>query len=134
MNEERLQILEMLREGKITSDEALRLLDALEKEADPKWEPAHSPSRNANRMLRIRINGASGEKVNVNVPLGLIKSLSKISKFIPKEAAVQLERQGIDLAELDIEGILRALESGLSDGKLVDIEDASGTKVDIYVE
>jgi polyhydroxyalkanoate synthesis regulator phasin len=47
MNEQRRQILEMLAEGKITADEAQRLIDALEREQpeSPLRRQQHSPAR-----------------------------------------------------------------------------------------
>ncbi len=45
MNEQRRQILQMLAEGKITADEAERLIDALERE-QPESPPGPRPARN----------------------------------------------------------------------------------------
>lgn len=131
MDEERRQILEMVREGKISTDEAMKLLDALGKDEAPA-EPARSKGISTNRMLHIQVEGPD-EEVNVNIPLRLIKSLSKMARFIPKQAAVKLEEEGIDLADFDLEAMAEALEAGIGDGELVHVE-TGDTEIHIYIE
>ncbi|HAH95456.1 MAG TPA: hypothetical protein DHD79_04880 [Firmicutes bacterium] len=151
MNEERLKILEMVSQGKISSEEGVRLLEALESDRDAEAGRAagNAPdSYNADsrknrpaggsggqgRMLRIRIEEEDGSRVNVNVPLGLLRSLGKLTSLIPRDVKDKLDDQEIDLANLDIEGILDAMSEGTSDGHLVDIDEADGDKVSIYIE
>jgi len=152
MNEERLRILEMVSAGKISSEEGVRLLEALDSAQDAEAGQAASNALNAynadsrrnlpaggtgpsgqGRMLRIRVKDEDGTKVNVNVPLGLLKSLGKLTSLVPRDVNDKLNDQGIDLANLDIEGILEAMSSGVSDGHLVDI-DSDGTTVEIYID
>lgn len=142
MSEERLKILQMVQEGKINAAEGLELLKALE-ESEPKVEcSSKTPSRLANRFLRIRVHSAGSTKVNVNLPLSLVRVASKFAVFgmnyIPEPARREMDQKGIDLSKLDFEELLRMIEDGLVDGKLVDV-DANDpvegpVKVEVYVD
>jgi DNA-binding transcriptional ArsR family regulator len=127
--EERLKILKLLEEGKITSDEAGKLLDAL---GTKKSEKA--------RWLKVRVYdaGSSKPKVNVNVPLSLMKIALKMGgKFsfaIPKKAKEALKEKGIDL-ESSTEDVLKSLGQLEEGFPLVDVvDDESGERVEVYVE
>lgn len=121
MKEEKLQILKMIEEGKITSDEGVELLNALEereekivKTEDAKW-------------LRVRVNDEDGkQKVNVNIPISLIDIGLKIGTKYHAELEDQLA--GIDLKE-----IIKAVKDG-AEGKLVEVEDENGDKIEVFVE
>ncbi|MBU6296883.1 MAG: hypothetical protein KGJ79_04955 [Alphaproteobacteria bacterium] len=87
MNEDRKQILQMLSEGKITPDEAERLIAALEKTGDA------APYRDgAPKYLRVLVEaekeGAGEEltKVNIRVPITLLRAGVKLAGLIPQEA------------------------------------------------
>lgn len=142
MSEERLKILQMVQEGKINAAEGLELLKALE-ESEPKVEfSSPAPSRLANRFLRIRVHTAGAVKVNVNLPLSLMRVASKFAVFgmnyIPDTARREMEQKGIDLSKIDFEELLRMIEDGLVDGKLVDVEAndpvEGPVKVEVYVD
>jgi len=115
MKSEREQILKMLEEGKITAEEAMKLLDTI--------EPAHaapSPSRKP-KFIRVNITSGDGEKVNVNLPIGLAKMALKVaSNFEPK------------VKDLDIDAIVEEVEAGAG-GRLVEIVDGD-SKVEVYVD
>lgn len=118
MGTERLQILEMVKEGKVSVEEAAQLLDAVE----PEKKDAETAKGSA-QWLRVRItDGRSGRsKVNVNVPIAL---LSVATKFIKSE-----HLQGIDLNE-----IIRLVRDGAK-GKIVDVQDSdSGEQIEIVIE
>lgn len=133
-----MKILEMLKEGKITPTEASELLDTLKDEEKEKQIPSN---RFASRFFRIRVDGDKA-KVNVNVPLNLVKATSKLigssMKFVPEEARVEMQKKGIDLSQLDLEEIIRLIDEELVDGKLVDVDvddpKEGRIKVEIYVE
>jgi hypothetical protein len=142
MSEEKLKILQMIQEGKINAAEGMELLKALE-ESEPKIETSSpTPSRLANRFLRIKVYTAGAVKVNINLPLNLVRIASKFAVFgmgyIPESARQEMDRKGIDLSKIDFEELLRMIEDGLADGKLVDVEandpDEGPVKVEIYVD
>lgn len=140
MSQETMKILELLEEGKVTRQEAAELLNSLDdRRASEEASPA--VAANAKRFLRVRVNGDK-TKVNVNVPLNLIKVATQIAdasmKWIPQEAHDQMKKQGIDLSKIDFNEIINLVDQGLSDGRLVDIEtedeEEGRTKVEIYVD
>jgi len=102
MNEERKRILEMLAEGKINADEAERLLSALSRETETGSNITEKVW--GHKYLRVVVEPAPGsastEKVNIRVPLKLIRAGLKLAAFIPKDAQVKvneaLHEKGID--------------------------------------
>ncbi len=118
ISEEKKQILQMVQEGKISVDEAMKLLDALE-------TPQAVSHASEAAWIRVRIEDRGKAKVNVNVPLGLAKALVK---FVPKDALKEMQEQNIDL-----DAIIQAIMEGAS-GKLVDIVTDEGQKVEVFVE
>jgi hypothetical protein len=139
MNEEKQRILQLLEAQKITAAEAMGLLDALD---EPALLPKSTGAAAGKKFLRIRVSGEKTRKVNVNIPLGLVKAASKFASFgmgfIPEEARKELERKGIDLSQLNVEELLNLVSQGLVDEKLVDIDVDDPTegqmKVEIYVD
>lgn len=139
MNEEKKKILEMIQEGKITSAEGMELLSALEGSSDS--VKAANP-RLKRRFLRVKVYTDKAVKVNVNIPLALIKVASKFAgmglKYIPEEARLEMEKKGIDLTQIDIEELVAAIEQGLVDEKLVDVDvddpKEGKVRVEVYVE
>lgn len=123
MNPEKLKILKMLEEKRITSEEAMQLLEAVDK-VDKAGETA--PRRG--RFLRIRVYEGEGEKakVNINVPLGWSKLLAP---FIEGKIKTRLQEKGYDL---DLAKIQEYIESGEA-GRIVDVQDGKN-KVEIYID
>ncbi|HHY33691.1 MAG TPA: hypothetical protein GX515_11870 [Firmicutes bacterium] len=121
--DEKRQILTMVQEGKISVDEGLRLLEALESSApgQPGGQAAGRPAK----MLRVRVlDTEDNTRVNVNLPLSLVKVAMK---FIPKHVADEIKDQDIDLEE-----ILASITDATV-GKIVDV-DSDTAKVEVYVE
>ena len=115
MNENRRQILEMLAAGRITADEAERLIAALEPEATvPSFTGSVSGANGAKdttvkthaKYLRVLVeanenNQDSPTTVNVRVPMQLLRAGVRLASLIPKQAHDQLDetlsRHGIPL-------------------------------------
>jgi hypothetical protein len=137
MSEEKLKILQMVAEQKISATEGLELLNAVEEPLPP---PAQTVPKH--QFLRIRVTGEKTKKVNVNIPLSLVKVASKFAAFgmglIPEEARKELERKGIDLTQLNLPELLDLIGRGLATEKLVDIDvddpQEGPMKVEIYVD
>jgi hypothetical protein len=91
MNENRRKILEMLAAGQITADEAESLMAALEKEQTAS-ATAGGAAPNAGskpKYLRVLVEdvGRKGQvKVNVRVPMQLLRAGVKLASVIPPEA------------------------------------------------
>lgn len=147
MSSEKMKILEMIQEGKLTAAEGMDLLKAIEEgnahtEATQITENENGLVKkeifsNRERFLRVRVVGEKTLKVNVNVPLSLIRSASKLivyaMSFVPVDKRAELEQKGLDLQALDVEGLARILEETL-DGKIVDVEVADPEEGRIKVE
>ena len=109
MSENRRQILEMLGQGKITADEAERLIAALEKEpASSSAEPARGevlkPRAKYRRVLveaQDQHHGSGQTKVNIRVPMQLLRAGVRLGALLPREARERanaaMRENGIDL-------------------------------------
>jgi hypothetical protein len=119
--EERLKILKLVEDGKITAEEGTRLLAAMSK-GDRKR--AASGAQDA-RWLRVRVTDLSSGKpaVNLTLPMGLVNIGLRVgAKFAP------------DVDGMDLEQVAAALRQGLT-GKIIDVVDEEeGQRVEIYVE
>jgi len=120
--EERMRILQMIQDGKVTPEEGANLIEALNRGSRPTPPP---PPGLDPRLLRVRITDlrTGKTKVNVNIPMGLVNVGVKLgARFAPTGSGV------------DYEEIMAAIKSGAS-GKLADVEDVeSGEHVEIWVE
>lgn len=141
MNEQRRQILQMLAEGKITTEEAERLIDALERE-QPESTPGAGPRPNPRpKYLRVVVvdnsNGDEPGLVNVRVPLQLLRAGVRLTSLIPAQAlarvSAELNKSGvpINLTELkpqDIEEFIEQL------GDIAVDVDEPDAKVHVFCE
>jgi hypothetical protein len=143
MSDNKKRILEMLAAGKISVDEAVRLLAALGEQPDTAEKTGEAAAPRKVRYLRVVVDHMKDdgsdkpEKVNIRVPVSLIRAGMKFSSLIPQEASEQVDRalreKGIkvnlkNLNEADLEDLLAAL-SDLE----VEIDDGNGT-VQIHTE
>ena len=136
MSEERKKILEMLQQGKITVDEAEKLLAAL---SSPE-EAAPSAGKPGCKYLRVQVEPGPGsreqERVNIRVPMKLIRAGLKWAAFIPKHAQSSinqaLQEKGI---EMDFSAItpqdIEELVTQLND---LTVEVEGKEKVRVYCE
>jgi hypothetical protein len=119
--EERMKILDMVREGKISPEEGARLLQALQAGNNKK----STGDLRDPRWLRVRVTDIkSGRtKVNVNIPMSLVSVGIKMgARFAPTSSS-------FNYAE-----VMDAIKSGAT-GKIVDLEDRDeGERVEIWVE
>jgi hypothetical protein len=138
MSDEKSKILQMVRDGKISVEEGVELLDAL----DGTENRAPSPGKKLeDRFLRVRVDSAEA-KVNVNIPLGLLKAVSHlgnmITGFIPDETRREIAGKGLDLSRINFEELMNLVDQGLVNCKLVDIDvedpKEGRTRVEVYVE
>lgn len=143
MNEQRRQILQMLAESKITADEAERLIDALERE-QPESPPTAAPRPKPRpKYLRVLVSwednsGGDGPgRVNVRVPLQLLRAGVRLTSLIPPQALTkanaELTKSGIpiDLTQLKPQHIEELIEQ--LDDLIVDVDDPEA-KVRVFCE
>jgi len=129
-SEERLKILQMIQEGKITPEEGIQRLEELDTVAQNMGSQANNeiPSQPVGRTakwLRVRITDTDSGKVRVNVrlPISVVNAGMKMgARFSP-------EVQG-----LDNDRLLEILHSG-EVGKIVDVfDDEDGEHVEVFIE
>jgi len=125
--EERMRILMMIQEGKISASEGARLIEALDDLNKPTPPPADRFHDNVQkpRYLRVLVTDTDTGKtrVNVRLPVSLINSgLRMGARFAP-------EIEGLDMEDLNT-----WLNSG-EVGQIVDIFDEDdGEHVEVFLE
>jgi SHOCT-like protein len=123
-SEERMKILKMIEEGKLSAEEGTKLLTALSDRRMP--TPPRPPGMPGGaRWLRIRVTDVrSGRsKASVQIPLALVDAGMKIGAHFAPEV------QGVDMSN-----VMEAVRSGMV-GKIIDvIDEDDGEHVEIYVE
>jgi hypothetical protein len=120
-SEERLQILKMIEEGKISAGEGAELLRALDKNSRGQTEPLRGTR--APRWFRVRVTDLKSgrNKVNVNIPFGLVHvGLKMGARFVPEVDNAQYEE------------MVTAIRSG-KQGKIIDVTQDE-ERVEIFVE
>ena len=122
-NEERMKILKMIDEGKITAEEGAKLLGTLsESRKTAPRKPLSQPLAGGARWLKVRVTDmATGRaKATVNLPLGLVDAgLNIASKYAPDVAFDEL---------------VEAINAG-AEGKVIDVYDEEdGEHVEIFIE
>ena len=125
--EERMKILKMIEEGKISADEGSKLLAALSGSRKGVPTPPRPPSvgNSAPRWLRVRVTDTrtGRSKASVQIPLALVDAGMKIGAHFAPEV------EGVDMSN-----VMEALRMGVT-GKIIDVVDEEdGEHVEIYVE
>jgi hypothetical protein len=155
MNENRRQVLDMLASGKISADEAERLLKALERDSTANASDFTGKTAGTNgatvktraKYLRVLVEadesmtGMKGPTtVNVRVPMQLLRAGVRLANLIPAQAHGQLDealsRHGIPLTLSQIKPEnLEELVDHLED-LTVDVNGNEGnaTKVRLFCE
>jgi len=120
--EERMKILKMIEDGKLSPEEGAQLLSALGRKAAP---GIPGLAAGGAKWLRVRVTDVhSGRsKATVQIPLTLMDAGMKIgAHFAP-------EIDGVNMDQL-----MTALRSGMT-GKIIDAtNDEDGEHVEIFVE
>src|SRR5215211_3757110 len=92
MNEQRKDILDMLAEGKVTAEEAEQLIAALERGQPLAASSLDARPKGRAKYLRVVVdvleNGEPG-RVNVRVPLQLLRAGVRLAALIPPQALGQ---------------------------------------------
>jgi flagellar motor switch protein FliM len=136
MTEERKKILDMLADGKITSEEAEKLLNAVESKRNETLKGDASLKNKIPKYLFVKVDSTNGDKVNIRVPLKIIRAGIKLKSLIPQEAQEKIDEKlsekGVDfkLEDINDENIDELLEA-LTEFE-VNVEDRKGENVKIY--
>lgn len=126
-SEERIKVLKMIQDGKVSAEEGTRLLAALDKSRQRSGRSPRSappPVEGNGRWIRLRVSNTHTGKtqVNMQIPLGLVSMGLQIGgRFVP------------ELNNLDIGQLQDAMQSGTR-GKVLEVESDDGDLVEIFVE
>jgi hypothetical protein len=146
-NESRKKILEMLDEKKISVDDAYRLLSAIDSKESGQESTAKAGTavKGKPKYLRVTVlpdpereHSPNVDRVNVRVPMSLIRAGIKLTSLIPPEArdkvngALRDKGIGFDVGNMKQEDI-EELIGALSDLE-VDVVSSKGEKVKVFVE
>lgn len=129
-SEERMKILKLIEEGKISAEEGAKLLAALSDSRKNPLTPPRPPMPpmgpgGGARMLRIRVTDTrtGRSKASVQIPLALVDAGLKIGAHFAPEV------QGVDMSN-----VMEALRMGVM-GKIIDVTDEEdGEHVEIFIE
>ena len=134
MNEEMLKILKMVQEGKIDSDKAMQLIEALKGESKEPFTlektPYNTSSKKNPKMLKIRIRSTENDILNITLPLKFVSGMIRTFGRIPSLNVDGME--GVDIDEMT-QSILEAIDGGM-DGKIVDIKSGNGDIIEVVIE
>lgn len=122
MKEDISRILKMVEEGKIDSEKASELIEALN---SVQTINIAKKIDNSEKMLKVRVISGTDDKVNVNLPIKFIKNVLNACGKIP------LDINGIE--SIDTKLIADAIESGI-EGKIVDVKSSKGDIVEVWIE
>ena len=122
--EERMKVLKMIQDGKISTDEGAKLLKALSAKSE---KPRRAKTLSSTEgLLRVRVTDMkSGKtKVNVNLPLRLVDAgLNIAARFTPD---MEMDELGGAITEAIAENMV---------GKIVDVVDEEdGEHVEVFIE
>jgi len=162
MGDDRDRILELLAAGKITAEEAARLLDALEGTAAGTAEGEGPTAAGAEgrgktgwskflagakttggtgstgtpKFIYVKVESTKGDNVNVKIPLALVRAGLKLTSLIPPQAADQINKT---MAEKGMSFDLNDFKPGDLEDLIealremeVDVDAANGDKVHVY--
>jgi hypothetical protein len=136
MTEERKKILEMLANGKITTEEAEKLLKAVESKRHGTPDTEALPKTKIPNYLFVKVDSTNGDKVNIRIPLKIIRAGIKLKSLIPQEAREKIDEKlgekGVNfkLEDISDENIHEFMEA-LTEFE-VNVEDRKGENVRIY--
>ena len=138
MSAETKKVLEMLAEGKITADEADKLLEKLMQSFSAQDKPDSSsagtsttpPSKPS--FLRIVLDKPGHDQINVRIPLAFARSGTHLLAVLPERIKEKLSEQGVDFSKSGVSDL--SDWQNLVKGMPIDIDRGNGKKVKIFCE
>jgi hypothetical protein len=139
MSVERRKVLELLAAGKITAEEAEKLLSKLDSLSNSEPKEQSKPSDSAEptnkplRYLRVEVEKPGGnENVNVRIPLSFLRAGSGLHVLLPQRVQEKLAATGIDVSSLsrlrgqELQNALQQLD--------IHVDESGGKRVRIFCE
>lgn len=94
---------------------------------DVQYVPPEARKSAEELFLRVRVHTGEGDKINVNLPLALVRIAAQLDLELPQFRGSEL------LHQLDLNALLTLIEGGAL-GKLVEVENSNGDLVEVVVE
>lgn len=125
MNDEKIRLLKMVEEGKLTAEQAAGLFEALGDTENQEQEPAIAIEPQNFRIRVIDIKSGQN-KINLAIPIKLLKMIEALT---PESVKESLRDRGLNFKE-----IMKAADTNQR-GIILEMEDTvSGEKIEIQVE
>lgn len=118
----------MVEEGTITAGQAAELMAAMDTE-QPVRQTAIVRRSYDKKMFRVIVDSISGDKVNIQFPVGAVKKILKATGKLP---IPEKELQGVDISGM-MDAVSECLDEEI-EGDFVNVEAADGTTVRIFVD
>lgn len=139
MDQEAMDILNMVREGKVTPEQGAELLEALKSQPSALAAGGERP-----RFVRVKVNVEKEDRekvaVNMNLPIAMADLALKVlqdAKITKDGETIQFGDYLKNLQGMDIATILQMVKDG-AEGKLVDVDvdgdDGEKVKVEVVVD
>lgn len=127
MSHEKVRILTMLSEGKINVEQAEKLLKAVE--SNDKGDGPDQSLKTRPKFIRIQVDSSDGDKVNIKVPIQILRSGVRLASLLPAEAqgSINTTINGIDLSKIGPENIDEFIDS-LAD-LTIDVDGSDKVKI-----
>lgn len=126
MREELVRVLNMVKDNKIEVEEAADLIEAFFETKN-----VETKKSNSKRKLVIKVDSSDGDKVNVKVPLGLIKMAKSMIPLALSQKGTNMSKEQIDLI---IEAIDNINFEEFEGETIVDVNSEDGDIVKIFIE
>ena len=126
--EERLKILKMVQEGKISADQAVQLMDAVDVSArggSRAAQPAVQPVKKASRWFRVRVvDKLTGKtRVDIRLPIHVVTAGAKLgARFSP------------DVAGLSMDKVMEYVRSGATGRVMYEDNAEEGEWIEVFIE
>jgi hypothetical protein len=137
---EALEILNMVREGKVTAEQGAELLEALRTPSSPTVAAAGGKPKFVRVKVDIKGGGKETVAVNVNLPVALADLALKLAegaKFQHGDRTIVLGDYVKQFSGMDMGTILQLVKEG-AQGKLVDVNiggnEGETVKVEVVVD
>ena len=124
-----MTVLKMVEDGKISADKAKEIIDALGNTS--KNTESITSKRYEDKFLRVNILSHEGDRVNIKLPIKVIKEVVKVTGKLPISTSIK------GMEEIDMDELMNTIVSCLDNevmGEIVDICSSEGDIVKIVID
>jgi len=128
MQEEITKIIQMVEDGKVSSEEASKLISALNEDKEAS-ESSTSKGAYMGKSVKINIHSQGKEAVNMRIPIRFVKWILKTGHGFA--SAIPEAKAYVD--DIDMDAVMAAIDQG-AEGKIIDMETEEGDSIAVYIE